>query len=134
GLGQARGQREAAVAHDHGRHAVPAGAAPQGVPGDLGVHVSVAVDEAGRDDEAVGVDHPLGRRAQAPHLDDAALPDAYVALIAWRARAVHDRSVADQEIEPHSRVLSLYSRGSAALEARQASLPESAEPFFVILG
>ncbi len=70
-LGPARRQREAAVAHDHGGDPVPAGAAADRVPRHLGVHVGVAVDEARGDDQAVGVDHPLGPRPDPPDLDDA---------------------------------------------------------------
>src|SRR5262245_66688201 len=94
-LWPARRQREAAVAHDYGGDAMPAGAAPDGVPRHLRVHVRVAVDEAGRDDEAVGVDDPLRHRRHVSDLDDAALPDTDVAPVAWRTRAVHDRSIAD---------------------------------------
>ena len=54
--GVAGREGEAAVAHDHGGHAVIGGRGAVGVPGDLGVEVGVAVDEAGRDDQAVGVD------------------------------------------------------------------------------
>ena len=55
-VGPGRGEREAAVAHDHAGHAVPARAGAERVPQHLGVHVGVAVDEAGRDDVALGVD------------------------------------------------------------------------------
>ena len=55
-LGLAGRQREAAVAHDHRGNAVPARAAAERIPGDLGIHVGVAVDEARRDDQAIGVD------------------------------------------------------------------------------
>ena len=51
-----RRHREAAVAHDHGGHAVPGRAAHQLVPHDLGVVVGVDVDEARADDPAGGVD------------------------------------------------------------------------------
>ncbi len=40
------------------------------VPGDLCVHVGVAIDEAGRDDHALGVESAFGRRANATDLDD----------------------------------------------------------------
>ena len=49
-VGSHRREREPAVAHHRGRHAVPARAAPARVPEHLRVHVRVAVDEAGRDD------------------------------------------------------------------------------------
>ena len=97
--GLARGQRESAVAHDHGGHTVPARAGADPVPRHLRVHVGVTVDEAGRDDQPVGVDGALGRRPDATDLDDAAAPDADVAAIARGARAVDDRPAANQQIE-----------------------------------
>ena len=61
GLGLAAGrQGEAAVAHQHRRHALKAGAGADRIPEDLGVHVSVAIDEARRDDAALGVERLLG--------------------------------------------------------------------------
>ena len=45
--------------------AVPARTGAERVPGDLRVHVGVPVDEAGRDDLAVGVDLPAPRRRDA---------------------------------------------------------------------
>ena len=100
-LGTARRQREAAIAHDHGGDAVPAGAAAEPVPRDLRIHVRVAVDEARRDDQAVGVDRALGDRGHASDLDDAPAGDSHVAAVAGGTRAIDDRSVADQEIESH---------------------------------
>ena len=47
---------DTAVAHDDGGDAVPARRREQRVPGDLAVEVRVHVDEAGRDEQAVGVD------------------------------------------------------------------------------
>ena len=81
---------------------------PMPVPGHLRVHVGVAVDEARRDDQAVGVDRALGRRADAADLDDPAMLDADVGAIARGARAVDDRPVANQQIQTHG----VLSRGS----------------------
>ena len=57
-----RGEAEAAVAEHHRGDAVPAGDRAVRVPADLGVVVGVQVDEAGRDDQPVGVDDPRRRR------------------------------------------------------------------------
>ena len=56
-------QGEAAVAAEHGGHAVQRRRAGVGVPEELGVVVGVQVDEAGGDQHAGGVDHRVGRRA-----------------------------------------------------------------------
>jgi hypothetical protein len=61
-------EREAAVAHDGGRDAVPARVAARCVPEHLRVHVRVTVDEPRGDDVALRVD--LGRAALADAADE----------------------------------------------------------------
>ena len=72
-VGADRSQREAAVAHHRGRHAVPAGAAPRGVPEDLGVHVGVPVDEPRGDHMAFGIDLFRAALGDLAHRGDAAV-------------------------------------------------------------
>ena len=106
-------ERETAVAHHHGGDAVPARVAARRVPEHLGVHVRVAVDEAGRDDVALGVDLP------APSLEDAAderdpvTHHADVGPERAEARAVDNRPVADDHVIGRHQVLSLMPRLSA---------------------
>src|SRR5206468_9752905 len=108
---------EPAIAHDHGGDPIPAGAAPDGVPGHLRVHVRVAIDEARRDDQAVGVDGAPGHRSDASDLDDAAVVDPDVAAITWGARAVDDRAVANQKIKTHGPHSTRLARRSAILSS-----------------
>ena len=70
-VGLHRREADAAVAHHDGGHAVPARRREHRVPGDLAVEVRVHVDEAGRDEHAVGVD----RLARAGVLELADLGD-----------------------------------------------------------
>ena len=56
-LGPRRGDPEAAVAHDHAGHPVPAGRGEVAVPQDLGVVVGVDVDEPGSQRQPVEVDY-----------------------------------------------------------------------------
>ena len=76
-----RCERESAVAADDGRDAVQARRCRERVPQDLRVVVRVHVDEAGRDDQAAGVD-PLRRRLvdrpRRCHGDDASVADGDV--------------------------------------------------------
>ena len=103
-LGLAGRQREAAIAHHHRGDAVPARAAAQRIPRDLRVHVGVAVDEARRDDQPVGIDACAAAcRRDAADLDDAAVLDADIGAEARLARAVDDGAAADDEIEGHQR-------------------------------
>ena len=78
-LGAHRREAEAAVAERHRGDAVPARDRAPRVPLDLRVVVGVQVDEAGRDDQAVRVEHALGARlVDAPDLRDPAAADADV--------------------------------------------------------
>ena len=61
-IGRDRREADAAVAHHHGGDAVPARRRELRVPGGLAVVVGVDVDEAGRDERAVGVDLARARR------------------------------------------------------------------------
>jgi hypothetical protein len=56
----ARRQGEATIAHDDAGDTMPAGAAPDPIPRHLSVHVRVAIDEARRDDQALGIEGALG--------------------------------------------------------------------------
>ena len=61
-VGPARREADAAVAHHHRRHAVPRRRHQPVVPRRLAVVVRVDVDEARRDERAVGVDDAAARR------------------------------------------------------------------------
>ena len=95
-----RRERHAAVAEHHAGDAVPARRRRQRVPGQLGVEVGVDVDEAGRDDLAVGVDLAR-RRARRAIGSTATIRSPAMATSARRAGAagpVDDHAVADDEI------------------------------------
>jgi len=100
-LGPRGRNREAAVAHHDGGHAVPRRAAHQPVPHDLGVVVGVDVHEPGAHDAASGVDGLGGfggRSAERHHL---AVGDADVADVAGRSRPVDDRAARDLQVIRH---------------------------------
>jgi len=82
---------------------MPARAAAQRIPRHLRIHVGVAVDEARRHDQAVGIDRASGCRLDAAQLDDAAVLDADVGGETRLAGAVDDSAAADEEIEGHHR-------------------------------
>ncbi len=90
-LGGERRDREAAVPADHGRHAVQGRRAQRRVEEHLRVVVRVHVDEAGRDDFALGVDRAPGRFVDLADRDDAAVADADGAGPRRRAGPVDDR-------------------------------------------
>ena len=93
---------EAAVAADHGGDAVERRRRDSGVPQDLRVVVGVDVDEAGGDDEAVGVDHPRGVSdgvGDRVTEHDASVTDADVAPVTRRAGAVDDLGAAQEHVE-----------------------------------
>jgi hypothetical protein len=102
GLALAAGrQRESAVPHHDGGDAVIAGAGADRIPEHLGVHVGVAVDEAGRHHMALGVDGLARRRRDAPDERDLARLDADVGAIGRQAGAVDHHAVLDQEVVAH---------------------------------
>jgi AcrR family transcriptional regulator len=61
----------------------------------------VDVDEAGRHDRPLGVDHPVRTAGDVPHLDDHTVIDRDVGTPAGRTRTVHDRATAHHEIDRH---------------------------------
>ena len=116
----ARREREAAIAHDHARHAVPARAGAERIPEDLGVHVRVPVDESGRHHLAVGVDHLARGLPDAADRRDPAADDADVAPISGHAGAVDHHAVLDHQVIGHARLLS-----SRRLASRSNRVPPS---------
>src|SRR5262249_32450986 len=94
----ARREREAAIAHDDGGDAVPAGAAAQRIPEHLGVHVRVAVDETRRDHLAGGVDLFLAFFRYAPDRRNSITGHADVRSIFRQPCSVHYRAVTNHEI------------------------------------
>ena len=98
-----RRQREAAVAGQHGGHAVPRRRRRGRIPVELRVVVGVHVDEARREHQPVGVDHPRRLVLDAPDAGDAPLAHADVGGERRHARAVDDAGGFDQQIEGHGR-------------------------------
>ena len=104
--GPHRGEADTAVAGHERRDAVAAGRLEQAVPADLPVVVGVDVDEAGGHHMPCRVDGFGGlaahRRivgAAADHVDDLAVLDADVGLVALGTRAVDDSATGDLEVE-----------------------------------
>ncbi len=114
-----RRDAEAAIAHHHRGDAVPGRDAEHAVPQDLRVVMRVDVDEARRDDAALGVDRLaclVRRVAQRHHL---AAGDADIALEARLPGAVDDAAAGDLQVVwhggsvPNPRRLSRAVRGQA---------------------
>src|SRR5439155_15226264 len=80
---------------------VPARARAEGVPAHLGVHVSVAVDEPGRDDVALGVHFGSAFAVDLADGDDAVAANGDVGPECGRTRAVDDRSPAYHHVVGH---------------------------------
>ena len=98
-IGLAGREAEAAIAEHERGHAVPSGDRAIGIPADLGVVMGVQIDEAGRDDQAVGVDGLLGEAGRASaDLGDLAVFNPDVAAIARDAGAVDDGAAFDLNV------------------------------------
>ena len=104
-LGLARRDAHPAVAHDDAGDAVPRGRGDRAVPADLRVVVSMRVDEARSDDEAIGVDHPGGTVRHPADLGDLSARDGHVRPARRRPRAVHQHAVLDHQVVGHDILL-----------------------------
>ena len=93
----ARRDGEAAIADHRRRHAQRRRGPHTRIPGDLGVEVGVAVDDARHQAQAVGLDHLACRCAQVgPDLSDAAISDGDILDRRRAAGAVEDQGVAEK--------------------------------------
>ena len=97
----ARGDGESAVAHHDAGDTVVARTRPETIPEDLRVHVRMAIDEAGRDDVALGVHGALGAVANTSDGGDPAVLDRDVGDVARCARAVDHRAVGNNQVVGH---------------------------------
>ena len=97
-IGCSRREADAAVAHDHGGDAVPARRRQERIPRDLPVVVGVDVDEAGRHQRTVGIDHLASRALDATDVGDGAIGDGDIGGLGRCAGAVDDRAPLDHEV------------------------------------
>ena len=91
-------EAHAAVSHHDRRDAVPARGCEQRIPGDLTVEVRVHVDEAGRDERAVGIERLARELVDAPDLGDDAGGDRDIGRTRGRAGPVDNGSTLDHEV------------------------------------
>lgn len=124
-VGVERGEGEPAVAARDGGDAVVHGGGGVGVPEELGVVVGVRIDEAGGEDEPVGVLAGDGLFGDGPRLgddDDPAAPDTDVGGVRGPAGAVHDGRAADEVVEHDGSLLGVPSPARVARVARLGRL------------
>src|SRR5581483_8095157 len=89
---------DTAVAHDDGRHAVPARRRQLRIPAHLAVVVGVDVDPTGRENEPAGVDLTPPALVDGADGTDPRAVDGDVAAERWSAGAVRDRRPADHDV------------------------------------
>ncbi len=81
---------------------MPAGIGAELVPKHLGVHMGVAVDEAGRHHMALGVDYLIrGLAVKLADGGDSAVADGDIGAVTRRAGAVDHGAALDDEIVSH---------------------------------
>ena len=97
-----RRQRQRAVTGHHSGDAVLDGGECVRVEAQLGVVVSVWVDEPRGDDAAGGVEHPVRVAGTPADGDHPAAANRHVAVPAGQPRAIDDQPVTDDEIEHES--------------------------------
>src|SRR6185369_15573954 len=98
-LGPARREADTAVA-DHGRRdAIPGRGCNLARPCDLRVVVGVKIDETGSDKHSLSVDFLGASSGDLSDLGDVYAGDCHIGVAWFRACAVEDGAVADDEIE-----------------------------------
>ncbi len=98
-LEPARREGEPAVPHDGRRDAVIRRVRRERIPEELGIEVRVALDEAGRDAQAIGIERLGGRLTDPTDRGDAAVDDPDVAGERGRPGPVDDAAPTDHQIE-----------------------------------
>ena len=93
------------------------------VPGGLAVVVRVRVDEAGRHEQAVGVDRVPGPAVGAADVDDHAVAHAHVGGAGGGPGAVDDRPTPDHEVVHRNRTLQLLVSPCSVERNERASGP-----------
>ena len=119
-------EADAAVAEHDSRHAVPEGRREQRIPGDLTVEVGVDVDEAGCDQETVGVDFLTAQVVDLADGSDDTVVNRDIRLARGRARAVHDQSVANHEIVHVCSLCLIHAVSRGARACTSAGCPQYA--------
>ena len=100
-IGAARAHRreaDAAIAEHGGCDPVPARGREKGIPGGLAVVMGVDVDEAGRDQQAAGIDHPLRVAQLVADGDDEPALHRHISRVGRRAGAVDDSAALDEDV------------------------------------
>jgi hypothetical protein len=97
--GLAGGEPDAAIAHDRGGDAVPGRGRQMVVPYRLRIVVGVDVDEAGRDQLALGVDFLGAAFCDLADHSDAVAGDADIGFDGRTAGAIDDGAAADDQVE-----------------------------------
>ena len=97
-VGAGRREADAAIAHDDGGDAMPAGRRDERVPGRLTVIMRVNVHPARRHDMAAGVDFALCRATHSADFGDNAIADGHVCHAGRCPCAVHQCTAANNQI------------------------------------
>src|SRR5215813_2160862 len=92
-LRPARRQGKPAVTGDHCGDPVPGRGGAQRIPKDLGIVVSVQIDESGSDDQVRCVDRPPGTTSDFSHSSYLPVHNSYIPPKPRGASAVHNGAV-----------------------------------------
>src|SRR5439155_10120052 len=92
------GHRQRVVAHDDRGNSVIARIGAERIPGDLGIVMSVVVDDSGGDHHAVRIQHLARLSVHFSDLDDTTAADGNVAVKAGQAGTVNNLTVLDKQV------------------------------------
>src|SRR2546428_5950065 len=96
-----RSHRQRTVAHDDSGNAVIARVGAERIPGNLGIVMSMVVDDAGSDHQAIRIQHLARVSIHFSDLDDTTAADGDVAVKAGQAGTVNNLSVLDNQVVWH---------------------------------
>jgi hypothetical protein len=97
----ARREREAAVSRNQGRDAMKARRCREGIPEQLGIHMGVEIDEAGRQGQPLCVNNAVSTAGHPSHLGYPVTDDGNVAHTGWQPAAVVDPGAFNNQIVSH---------------------------------
>jgi hypothetical protein len=97
-VGRGRREADAAIAHHHRADAMPDRRRQLAVPGRLAIVMGVDVNEARRDQQAVGIDRALRRPEVAAHGSNSPILHGDVSRHRRRAGAVGHPAALDQKV------------------------------------
>jgi hypothetical protein len=116
-----RSHRQRTVADDDSGNTVIARVGTERIPGDLGIVMSVVVDDSGSDHQAIRIQHLARLSTHLSDLDDMTVANGDVAVKARQSGTVNNLSVSDDQVVWHCSSCAAGERRIAATQPNYSS-------------